>query len=240
MCGQVAATDVANASLVLGHSAAQGLDERPHGRRIAGLTARGHEFVKRAGQDRHDFERFPVAQQMQVLQEEHLKFDRVLVPMRQLAGEQVQVGAAGRGLEPGGQPLDKKAVGLDRAQRSVEMLARDREELRRPGMRGAKNDEQIGVGLFDDSLVRPGERRAAAVQVDMRAEHAGQPRGRFAGIASRSARPMRRQEQRVQLLAQSRGVAGIGPAGVRGRAHGIGQVTFDLPFPANPKAIVVQ
>ncbi len=172
MLRQVAAADIADPALMFGHRGPQRIDERPHQRRIARLSAGDDELVERTGQDRHHFER-PLAPQ-QILQEQHLEFDRMLLPMRQFAGKQIKIGGARRGLEPGGQPLDEKAIGLDGAQRRVEVLAGDRKQMPRPGVRGTEDDEQIGVALLDHPLVGPGKGRAPAMQVDMRAEHARQ------------------------------------------------------------------
>ena len=197
--------------------------------------------MKRAGENRHDLERAAVAQQ--VLQEHGLKLDRVFLPMGQFVGEQVQLPAARRGRQLGRQLGDELAIGLDRAQRRLEMLPRDREQIAHRVVRRAEDDEQVGVALFDQSLVGPGKRRPAAVQIDVRAQHAAQPsRSRRRPRQAPERRGLsRRVNSAGQLLAQA--IFAVGgyapPAWAAGRERAV-QIALDFGFPASPKAIVVE
>ena len=126
-----------------------------------------HQVVERADQDRHDRKRPPAPEQ--VLEEDGLELDRVLGPVAQLVLEQV-----GAGLR--GDPIDVGAVGRDQPERRREVLAGQREPIAAILVRHAQDHEGVGVGLLDQLLVGPGVDRAAAVEVDVRAEDAPEPR----------------------------------------------------------------
>ena len=116
-----------------------------------------------------------------------------------------------------------------------------REQIAHRAVRRAKDDEQVGVALLDQALVGPGKRRTAAVQIDVRAQHAAQSRRGGAGRdRCRKARAFLAGEQGRQLRAQASCSVGVGRAGVCRRPRRAVEIVLDLHLPASSKAIVVE
>ena len=169
-----------------------------------------HQVVKRPDQNRHDRKLPALAQQ--VLQENNLKFDRMLGAMRQLIVEIITAAECR-------DPVDVSSIGRHEAQRRLEIFGGQRKPPLAVLMRHAQNHEDIGLGVFDELLVRPGVNRSPAVKVDMRTQdpaNARRCRSRHRLAADRR-QSSRRKTARAAPGANGASPRKIGPPSAAGR-----------------------
>ena len=131
--------------------------------------------MERADHQRHDADRPPAF--VEVLQEDDLQLDRMFRQVGQLVVEQAVA------VMPD-QSVDVFLIGRHDAEGRLEVLAGQREAVVAI-VRGADDDEQLGVAALEDLLEAPGESMAAAGVVDVGNEGRAEPAvgSRFAGQA---------------------------------------------------------
>ena len=205
---EVHAGDVHRGAAEFGLGRAHGRDQRLDGGVFARRAPLIQQLVEAAREDRHDRER-PLAQP--ALQVEHLKLDRVLVAVRQLA-------AVGRLADLRRDVVDERGVAGRAAERRLEVLPRERVQLAGQVVTCAEDHhaQRRGRGLAQLEE-RPRHQRPFAVRIEVRRENrarhgVGGDRADALGGARRGGGGELLVEEGLQLGAP----AGVGDALERG------------------------
>ena len=179
----------------------QRIDERCDSRIARRRDSALDHFVERTHQDRHHL---VAANPERIGEEQRLEFDRMLAAMQHLVSEQVAVVACC-------EPIDKRAVGLDRAKRRRVVLARRAEQFGAGAIvRGSKDHHQLGQFVRHQLVVRMRIGGGAPARIDMRRDQTrerrcflrgGDPAGSFGRIEER--RELEPQFRRILLVAKA-------------------------------------